>query len=332
MVLSQRYNTICVTGGTGSLGHALIRFLLSTTSATLRVFSRSEDTQETMARTLVDSSDRLRFLLGDIRDLQRLLLALRNVDLVIHTAALKRIPQMEYNPMEAVRTNIYGTENVIHACIMNGIQTAVFVSSDKACAATTLYGQTKAVGERLWLQANAYTSATHFTALRYGNVSGSRGSILPLWQSQHEAGQPLTLTHPAMTRFHLTLAEAVTYAWYTACHVPRGCLFVPHIPAFAVTDLAHAFAPDAYLTTTGIRPGEKLAEALLSEDERLRARPIIEAESEIFGYLIPPATHSWPLDETMLPRPAQRPLLPYLSDSWPWRLSMEDLRRRLQHL
>lgn len=324
------FSTILVTGATGSLGQALTRFLLTNTSAIIRIYSRDEEKQEQMARSFAPHAERLRFLLGDIRDLPRLSLALRDADCVFHTAALKRIPQGELNPFEHVRTNIYGTENVIYACIENYVARAVFISSDKAVSPVNLYGHTKAVGERVWLQANAYTSRTNFVAVRWGNVSLSRGSVLPLWQSQIENGQPLTITHPGMSRFFLTLSEAVTYAWYTACQVPRGCLFVPHLPAFNVADLAHAFAPDASMTTTGIRPGEKLAEALMSDDERQRARPVIEAESDTFGYLIPPAVHSWAMDETQLPRMGFGAMPAYVSASWRWRLGIEELRRRVK--
>ena len=325
------FRTIAILGGTGSLGHALTAFLLRETTATIRILSRDEAKQDTMAQTFAAHAERLRFLLGDIRDPSRLIVALRNVDLVVHAAALKRIPQGEHDPLEFVQTNIMGTSNVLYACIYNGVHTAVFVSSDKACLPVNLYGQTKAVGERLWLQGNSYApEGTRFVALRYGNVGGSRGSVIPYWQSQLAAGLPLSLTDPGMSRFYLSLDEAVSYAWHTACRAPRGCLFVPHLPAFLLTDLMRAVAPDAYARITGIRPGEKLAEALMTDDERQRARPVIDADGRTFGYLIPPAVRSWALDETLLPPEAVKPLEHYVSDTWSWRLGVDDLRMRLK--
>lgn len=324
-------HTIAILGGTGSLGHALTRFLLEHTQATIRIFSRDEDKQESMAIMFCAQADRLRFLLGDIRDLPRLQLALRNVDCVFHAAALKRIPQGEYNSSEHVRTNIYGTENIIQACISTGVRTAAFISSDKAVAAINLYGMTKAVGERLWLQGNSYTpEGTRFVALRYGNVAQSRGSVLEVWRNCLTHNQPLPLTDPCMTRFFLTLPDAVRYAWYTALRVPRGCLFVPHLPTFATANLLAAVAPDAYVRVVGMRPGEKRDEILMTDDERLRARVVLGANGELFGYIIPPIVHSWPIDEALLPDEPTQPIEPYISKTWGWKLGVEELRMRLK--
>lgn len=323
------FSTICITGGTGSLGHALTAFLLAHTEATIRILSRDEVKQDAMAQIFALHSSRLRFLLGDIREVARLKLAFRDVDLVIHAAALKRIPQGELNPLEHIQTNITGTSNVLQACIDTGVHTAVFVSSDKAVAPMNLYGMTKAVAERLWLQGNSYAPhGPKFVALRYGNVFASRGSVIEVWRKALEDGAPLSLTHLYMSRFWLTLPEAVNYAWYAANHVARGCLFIPQLPAFDVTALLAAVAPQAYVTVTGVRPGEKRAEVLMTEDERERARPLPTCSS-IQGYHIPPAVHSWALDDAALPPAALKPLEAYSSDTWSWRLEVDELRARI---
>ncbi|HEX4754481.1 MAG TPA: UDP-N-acetylglucosamine 4,6-dehydratase (inverting) [Candidatus Dormibacteraeota bacterium] len=279
--------TILLTGGTGSFGQHFIRTALARWSpAAIRVFSRDELKQSVMERQIDD--DRLRFLLGDVRDRDRLRRAVDGVDIVIHAAALKQVPACEYNPFEAVRTNILGAQNVAEVCIDAGVRRAVALSTDKAVSPTNLYGATKLCAERLFVQSNVYAGAreTRLSCVRYGNVVGSRGSVLPLFTEQAASGE-LTVTDERMTRFWITLDQAVQFVADSVARMQGGELFIPKIPSMRVLDLAEAVAPGARIRYTGIRPGEKLHEALLTPEE---ARHTVDAGS---CYIVEPEHPFW---------------------------------------
>jgi len=216
---------------------------------------------------------RLRFLIGDVRDRNRLYRALNGVDFLIHAAALKQVPVAEYNPIEAVRTNIEGAVNVIDGAIDNGVSKVMALSTDKAVHPVNLYGATKLVAEKLLIQANSYSGPrpTRFSVVRYGNVVGSRGSVVPVFREQSKVGA-LTITDERMTRFWITQDEAVRFILHCVDSMVGGEIFVPKIPSMRVTDLAEAIAPGGKRKVTGIRPGEKLHEVLLTEEEAIHAR------------------------------------------------------------
>jgi UDP-N-acetylglucosamine 4,6-dehydratase/5-epimerase len=259
--------TILLTGGTGSFGHHFTRTALSQWHPkTIRIFSRDELKQSEMQRSFDD--DRLRFLIGDVRDHERLRRAVDGVDIVIHAAAMKQVPACEYNPFEAVQTNILGTQNVAEACIEAGIPRAVALSTDKAVSPASLYGATKLCAEKLFVQANVYAgpSDVRLSCVRYGNVVGSRGSVVPLFRNQAESGE-LTVTDKRMTRFWITLDQAVQLVADCVATMAGGEVFIPKIPSTRVVDLAEAIAPGVSIRYTGIRPGEKLHEVLITSDE-----------------------------------------------------------------
>lgn len=259
--------TILVTGGTGSFGNAFAKLVLSSAKdVTLRVYSRDELKQLQMSDRLKDS--RVRYLLGDVRDRSRLKRALEGVDLVVHAAALKQVPSCEYNPFEAVQTNVIGSQNVIEASIDAGVQTVLAISTDKAVNPINLYGATKLCSEKLFVSGNTYSGKrnTRFAVARYGNVVGSRGSVIPLFLKQRETGT-LTITDERMTRFWITLEQAARFVQRCLTIMQGGEIFVPKIPSMRVTDLARAMAPRAKLAVVGIRPGEKLHEVLLTDHE-----------------------------------------------------------------
>ncbi len=259
--------TVFVTGATGSFGTAFIRTVLDRYNVkAIRAFSRDELKQHELRRKLDDP--RLRFLLGDVRDLERLRIATRGVDVIVHAAALKQVPACELNPFEAVQTNIVGTQNLITAAIENEVSIVMGLSTDKAPFSATLYGATKLVAERLLSQAGVYADprTTRFGAVRYGNVLGSRGSVIPIFREQAKTGV-VTITDPRMTRFWMRLEEAVEFVLTSLPLLRDGETFIPKIPSSSISDLVDALAPDAERIVTGIRPGEKLHEVLLTEDE-----------------------------------------------------------------
>lgn len=265
--------SILITGGTGSFGKACIDTLLKDHDPrVVRVFSRDELKQSELQARYADD-DRLRFLIGDIRDLDRLRLATRDVDLIIHAAALKQIVIGEYNPFEVVRTNVLGAQNLATAAIDNGVETVIGLSTDKACAPTNLYGASKLLAERIFAQAGVYGSSTRFANVRYGNVMGSRGSVVPIFKAQAATGA-ITITDPEMTRFWITLPQAVRFVLSSVEMMEDGDTFVPKIPSARIGDLAEAIAPDAERVITGVRPGEKLHECLLTTDEARDARDL----------------------------------------------------------
>jgi UDP-N-acetylglucosamine 4,6-dehydratase (inverting) len=264
--------TILVTGGTGSFGQKFTEMVLREHHPkALRIYSRDELKQSQMQERFHDP--RLRFLIGDVRDRNRLYRAMNGTDLVIHAAALKQVPVAEYNPLEAIKTNIEGAANLIDAAIDNAIPRVVALSTDKAVHPVNLYGATKLVSEKLMVQANTYSGGrkTRFSVVRYGNVVGSRGSVVPIFRGQASAGK-LTITDERMTRFWITQDEAVRFIVRCVDQMEGGEIFVPKIPSVHVTDVAKAIAPGAKWDIIGIRPGEKLHEVLLTEEEAPRAR------------------------------------------------------------
>jgi UDP-N-acetylglucosamine 4,6-dehydratase len=279
---------ILVTGGTGSFGKAFVRHLLDEHEpAAIRLYSRDELKQYDLQREF-EGEKRLRYLLGDVRSVERLTLATRGVDVLIHAAALKQVPACEYNPFEAVQTNVHGAENVVSAAIANEVPRVLALSTDKAVNPVNLYGATKLCAEKIITQGNAYVGdgRSRFASVRYGNVVGSRGSVVPLFKRQALEGE-LTITDDAMTRFWITLDEAVDFVISCLDLMQGGEVFVPKIPSARVTDIAEALAPGCPRRVIGVRPGEKVHEVLLTEDESRDAR---ELEDRFIVY---PPYPSW---------------------------------------
>src|SRR5215469_14018267 len=267
---------ILVTGGTGSFGRRFVETVLGRYAPKkLIVYSRDELKQSEMLLDLAqrfapDTMARMRFFLGDVRDRARLTLALRNVDIVIHAAALKQVPAAEYNPSECIATNVMGAENVVWACLTNRVRQVIALSTDKACNPINLYGATKLASDKTFVAANNLSGdiGTRFSVVRYGNVVGSRGSVVPLFQRLLAAGATsLPVTDPRMTRFWITLPEGVDFVLSTLQVMRGGEIFVPKIPSMRITDLAEAMAPGAEIKVVGIRPGEKLHEMMISADD-----------------------------------------------------------------
>jgi UDP-N-acetylglucosamine 4,6-dehydratase len=279
---------ILVTGGTGSFGKEFIEIMLKEYSpAKLIVFSRDEQKQHEMRQTGF-LHENLRYFIGDVRDYDRLRRAFDGVDYVIHAAALKQVPACEYNPMEAVKTNILGSSNVIDAALDTKVDRVIALSTDKAVNPVNLYGATKLAAEKLFVQSNAYAGGkkTRFSCVRYGNVVGSRGSVVPLFIRQRKKGV-VTITDERMTRFWISLEQGVRFVIRCLEEMHGGEVFVPKIPSMTVSDLAKAMAPKAEIRYIGIRPGEKLHEVLISEDE---ARTVVELDDM---YVVQPAEVFW---------------------------------------
>lgn len=287
--MNWQEQVILVTGGTGSFGKKFIEIMLEEYQpAKIIVFSRDELKQHEMRVGGFDHPS-MRYFLGDVRDYDRLRRAMNGVTLVVHAAALKQVPACEYNPMEAIKTNILGSSNVIEAALDTGVEKVLALSTDKAVNPVNLYGATKLAAEKLIVQSNAYAagSPTRFSCVRYGNVIGSRGSVIPLFLQQRENGTVLTITDDRMTRFWLSLEQGVRFVIRAIEEMHGGEVFVPKIPSTRITDVAQTIAPDAKIEVIGIRPGEKLHEVLIHEDE---ARSTIELEDM---YIIQPAADLW---------------------------------------
>jgi UDP-N-acetylglucosamine 4,6-dehydratase/5-epimerase len=278
---------VLVTGGTGSFGKKFVETMLKEyRPKRLVVFSRDELKQHDMRASGLDHAS-LRYFIGDVRDAARLERAFAGVTIVIHAAALKQVPACEYNPFEAIQTNIMGGRNVVDAAINRGVRRVLALSTDKAVNPINLYGATKLCAEKMFVQANAYAGAqdSRFSCARYGNVVGSRGSVIPVFQEQRLRGR-ITLTDARMTRFWLTLEQGVQFVVSCVEQMHGGEIFVPKIPSMRLVDLAETIAPGCEIETIGIRPGEKLHEVLVSEDE---ARNTLEVEDR---YIIQPS-HPW---------------------------------------
>ncbi|MBX3193978.1 MAG: UDP-N-acetylglucosamine 4,6-dehydratase (inverting) [Microbacteriaceae bacterium] len=319
-------SSILITGGTGSFGKAFIRHLLDHENPRrVAIFSRDE-LKQYEARASFDDDPRLRWFIGDIRDQHRLTRALHGVDYVVHAAALKQVDTAEYNPFEYVQTNIVGSQNVIESAIDAGVKRVVALSTDKASSPINLYGATKLAADKLFQSANHYAAGhdSAFSVVRYGNVVGSRGSVIPLWRRLAAEGEPLPVTDLQMTRFWITLPQAVQFVIDSLENMAGGEIFVPRIPSMRIPDLVEAIAPGARTREIGVRPGEKLHEEMISVDN---ARHSIRAGDR---YIILPTIAEWgfvpPIGEELPDGFA------YRSDTNDLWLSAEDIREILPTL
>lgn len=265
-------SAVLITGGTGSLGTSLIKTLLSDSKVKrVAVYSRDELKQANL-KIEFDNDERLRWFIGDIRDIDRLKRALHNVDYVVHAAALKQVDTGEYNAMEFIKTNVLGSHNVVEACIDSGVKKVIALSTDKASSPINLYGATKLTADKLFVAANNYSMAygTAFSVVRYGNVMGSRGSVIPLFRKLASESKPIPVTDLRMTRFWISIDEAVKFIMDSFELMEGGELYVPRIPSMKLVDLVAAIAPDSKLIEIGLRPGEKLHEEMISRDDSRR--------------------------------------------------------------
>lgn len=289
--------SVLITGGTGSIGQALIKELLYNQKIRrLAIYSRDELKQSAL-KDIFTSDSRLRWFLGDIRDLPRLRIALKGVDFVIHAAALKQVDTGEYNPMEFIKTNILGSSNVIEAAIDSGVQKVIALSTDKASSPINLYGATKLTADKLFVSANNFGKAagTVFSVVRYGNVMGSRGSVIPFFQDLAKRNLPIPITDKRMTRFWISLDEAVKFIIDSFKIMQGGELYVPRIPSMRLIDLAEVISPNSNWIETGIRPGEKLHEEMISSDDSRRTvlldnRYVVNPVAAEWGYESPNGT------------------------------------------
>lgn len=284
--------SLLVTGGTGSFGQKFVHTVLERYEPRrVIIFSRDELKQYEMERTIPEEKrNRVRFFIGDVRDVERLEMAMREIDYVVHAAALKHVPAAEYNPFECVKTNIHGAENVVMAALRTGVKRVIALSTDKAASPVNLYGASKLASDKIFVAANnlAGTNDTRFAVVRYGNVLGSRGSILPLFHQLIASGATsLPITHAEMTRFWITLGQGVDFVLSSLEIMSGGEILVPKIPSMKVTDFASAIAPDLPQEIIGIRPGEKLHEMMITSDD---ARTTLELEDR---YIIEPSLAFW---------------------------------------
>ena len=282
-------SSVLITGGTGSLGKALLKEILSTTTARrVVVFSRDELKQYNLRSEFKDDS-RIRWFIGDIRDIERLKRALHGIDYVIHAAALKQVDTGEYNPMEFIKTNVMGSQNVIDASISAGVKKVVALSTDKASSPINLYGATKLTADKLFIAANNYSFSygTTFSVVRYGNVMGSRGSVIPFFSALAAEGKPLPLTDLRMTRFWISIDAAVKFVLSSLELMSGGELYVPRIPSMKLIDLAKAVDPIAKIVDIGMRPGEKLHEEMISADDSRRTFIVDDR------YIVTPVVAEW---------------------------------------
>ncbi len=319
--------SILVTGGTGSFGRCFVGTVLRHFKPRrLIVFSRDEQKQYEMAKTFDEAQmSMLRFFIGDVRDADRLELAMREVDVVIHTAALKHVPIAEYNPFECIFTNVHGAENVVKAVLRAGVRQVIALSTDKAANPVSLYGASKLASDKIFVAANnlSGTDGPRFSVVRYGNVLGSRGSVVTLFEDLLNNGaESLPITDPRMTRFWITLGRGVEFVLSSLAMMHGGEIFVPKIPSLKIVDLARTIAPDLPHHITGIRPGEKLHEVLVTEDD---ARTTVELEGR---YVIEPALAFWSHEhyEAVGARPVEDGFR-YASDTNTEWLDGEGLRR-----
>jgi UDP-N-acetylglucosamine 4,6-dehydratase len=313
--------SVLITGGTGSLGKALVESLLSKHKVKrVAIFSRDELKQLQM-REDFNNDSRLRWFLGDIRDLERLKRAFHGVDYVLHAAALKQVDTGEYNPMEFIKTNVLGSQNVIDASIDAGVKRVVALSTDKASSPINLYGATKLTADKLFVAANNYGKnyGTTYSVVRYGNVMGSRGSVIPMFKRIADSGKPIPITDIRMTRFWISIDEAVKFVLDSLEMMSGGELYVPRIPSMKIIDLADAVAPGAKIEEIGMRPGEKLHEEMISADDSRRT--IILQDR----YLVMPVAAEWgfipPTGEKMPEGHAYRS---DTNDNW---MSQEDIKK-----
>ena len=319
---------VLITGGTGSFGKKCLEMLCQNyTPEKVIIFSRDELKQHEMRQKFPDSLP-VRYFIGDVRDKDRLYRAFSDVDVVIHAAALKQVPAAEYNPFEAVKTNIIGAQNVIDAAIDRNVEKVIALSTDKAANPLNLYGATKLCSDKLFVAGNSYAGKRHrtrFSVVRYGNVIGSRGSVVPLFREKRKQGV-LPVTDPRMTRFWITLEQAVEFVFQSLKTMVGGELFVPKLPSMNIMDLARAVAPECRTEIVGIRPGEKLHEIMIPKDE---ARMTIELEDR---FIIQPDSRYIPFELKGEPGKPVPEDFEYSSGTNPWTLSVSDMEDMVQHL
>ncbi len=315
---------ILVTGGTGSFGKAFVRHVLDHHEPSRVVIFSRDELKQYEVRQMFNDDSRLRWFIGDVRDLDRLRRAMHGVQYVVHAAALKQVDTAEYNPFEYVRTNVSGSQNVIEAAIDTGVQKVVALSTDKASSPINLYGATKLVADKLFVSANHYAAhhPARFAVVRYGNVMGSRGSVIPFFQKLAAEGKPLPITDKRMTRFWISLPQAVKFVVDSFELMQGGELYVPRIPSMRVLDLAEAVAPEAPRHEIGMRPGEKLHEEMISPEEgrralRLADRYVLQPTIATWGYT--PPEHGEPVPADFC----------YRSDSNDLWMSTDELRELL---
>lgn len=335
-VLALSGASVLVTGGTGSFGQEMVRLALKQGAKRVVVFSRDEQKQYRMAQEL--NGPALRYFIGDVRDRDRLQMAMDGIDVVIHAAAMKHVPTAEYNPFECIRTNIWGAENIVISALGVGARRVVCLSTDKAVAPVNLYGATKLAADKCFVAGNnlSGTSRTRFSVVRYGNVVGSRGSAVELFQRLVAQGAyTLPITDKSMTRFWITKKRAAQFVLECLTDMKGGEIFVPKIPSMRIDDLAKVIGPNCTLKEVGIRPGEKLHETLIPADEARNTREFRDR------YIIYPAFSWWESDdeekkyifhheERAIYREEGKPVkdgFTYTSDGNPWMLNKEDLRR-----
>lgn len=315
---------ILVTGGTGSFGRQFVRVVLANSKPTrLVIYSRDEMKQYEMAQEFPPEVHKcIRYFIGDVRDAERLRMALRGIDYVVHAAALKHVTAAEYNPFECIATNVIGAENLVNACLLEGVNRVIALSTDKAANPINLYGASKLAADKIFVAANnlSGTTGARFSSVRYGNVIGSRGSVIPYFKSLAANGaKELPVTDERMTRFWITLDQGVRFVLSSIATMHGAEIFVPKIPSMRITDLAAAIAPGLPFKVTGIRPGEKLHEVMISEDD---ARRTVDMGSH---YVIEPDYTTWdrmPLGGS--PVPDGFCYVSNRNDSW---LSVEELTR-----
>lgn len=330
-MLDLNYQSILITGGTGSFGKKFIEIVLKKFPEIKRlvVFSRDELKQFEMSQIFPQSKYKcMRYFIGDVRDKERLIRAMEGVDIVIHAAALKQVPAAEYNPMECIKTNVLGAENVIEAALQNGIKKVVALSTDKAAAPINLYGATKLCSDKLFVAANNMKGSRDikFSVVRYGNVIGSRGSVVPFFLEQKKSGL-LPITDVNMTRFNISLEEGVEMVLYALENSWGGELFVPKLASFKITDLAKAVAPNAKTEIVGIRPGEKIHEEMITETDSLNT-----VEFEKYYVITPSVTTNWNIEEWLSKFNGKKvPMgFKYNSGTNTWWLSVEELREQIK--
>ena len=321
--------TVLITGGTGSFGKKATEIILKRFKPKkLIIFSRDELKQFEMAQQYPDSKyDCIRYFIGDVRDKERLYRAFHGVDYVIHAAALKQVPAAEYNPFEAVKTNVLGAQNVINVAIDQGVKKVIALSTDKAANPINLYGATKLCSDKLFIAGNSYVGQDHtiFSVVRYGNVVGSRGSVIPFFLKSRETGI-LPITDPRMTRFWITLEQGVNFVLKSLEHMVGGELFVPKIPSMNIMDLAKVIAPECKTEVIGIRPGEKLHEMMVPKDD---ARKTLEFDDH---YVIQPDFYFW---GRRFKNNGGQPVpddFEYNSETNPWKLGMDEMKEMIKSL
>jgi UDP-N-acetylglucosamine 4,6-dehydratase len=319
-------SSILITGGTGSLGHAFVPLALKKYNPRrMVIFSRDEMKQWEMSK-LFQNDPRVRFFIGDVRDKDRLARALHGIDFVVHAAATKIVPTAEYNPFECVKTNVFGAMNLIDACIDQGVKKVVALSTDKASSPANLYGATKLTSDKLFIAGNSYSglNQTKFSVVRYGNVMGSRGSVIPFFLSRKQ--MPLPITDRRMTRFMITLEQGVNLICHAFENMHGGEIYVKKIPSMGICEIAEAIQPNGEIQEIGIRPGEKLHEQMIGIDDA----PYTYEYSDYFKIL--PAIHDWNKDPLRINGGTLvGPTFTYCSDNNPDWMKVEELREWILH-